>query len=48
MLQFSGQKWRNRRRNRPKDPAGGEQGDGEVYGESNLEIYSTIYKTDSQ
>ena len=27
---------------------GGEEGEGEMYGEHNIEIYNTIYKTDSQ
>ena len=27
---------------------GGEEGDGEMYGESKMEIYNTICKTDSQ
>ena len=27
---------------------GGEEGEGEMYGESNMEIYNTIYKIDSQ
>ena len=26
----------------------GEEGDGGMYGESNMEIYNTIYKIDSQ
>ena len=28
--------------------AGGEEGEGEKYGESNIEIYNTIYKIGSQ
>ena len=48
MSLFSGQQWRNRHKNRPKDMGGGEEVEGEVYGESNMEVYSTIYKTDSQ
>jgi len=28
--------------------AGGEEGEGDMYGESNIEIYNTIYKIDSQ
>ena len=28
--------------------AGGEEGEGEMYGESNIENYNTIYKIDSQ
>ena len=30
------------------DMEGGEQGEGGLYGESNMEIYNTIYKIDSQ
>ena len=30
------------------DKVGGEKGEGEMYGESNTEIYNTICKTDSQ
>ena len=30
------------------DMGGGEEGEGEMYGESNMEIYNTIYKIDSQ
>ena len=48
MSLFSGQQWRNRHKNRPKDMGGGDEVEGEVYGESNMEVYSTIYKTDSQ
>ena len=28
--------------------AGGEEGEGEMYGDSNMETYSTIYKVDSR
>ena len=34
--------------NRPMDKVGGEEGEGEMYGQSNTEIYNTICKTDSQ
>ena len=34
--------------NRPVDLGGGEKGEGEMYGESNMEIYNTICKIDSQ
>ena len=34
--------------NRPMDMAGGEEGGGEIYGESNMEICNTICKIDSQ
>ena len=30
------------------DKVGGEEGEGGMYGESNTEIYNTIYKIDSQ
>ena len=30
------------------DMVGGEEGEGEMYGESNMEIYNTIWKIDSQ
>ena len=30
------------------DMAGGEEGEGEMYGESNMEIFNTIYKIDNQ
>ena len=30
------------------DMRGGEEGEGEMYGESNMEIYSTVCKIDSQ
>ena len=30
------------------DKVGGEEGEGGMYGESNIEIYNTTYKTDSQ
>ena len=33
--------------NRPMDKVGGEEGEGEMYGESNIEIYNTMCKTDS-
>ena len=29
------------------DTVGGEEGEGEIYGESNIEIYNTICKIDS-
>jgi len=34
--------------NRPMDTGGGKKGDGEMYGESNMETYNTIWKIDSQ
>ena len=33
---------------RPKDTVGGEEGEGKLYGESNMETYNTICKIDSQ
>ena len=30
------------------DTGAGEEGEGEMYGESNMEIYNTICKTDSR
>ena len=34
--------------NKPMDKVGGEEGEGELYGESNIEIYNTMCTTDSQ
>ena len=34
--------------NRPMDTGEGEEGEGEMYKESNIEIYNTICKIDSQ
>ena len=34
--------------NRPMDMGGGEKGEGEMYGECNIEIYNTICKINSQ
>ena len=34
--------------NRPMDMKGEEEGEGEIYGESNMEIYNTICEIDSQ
>ena len=45
---FSGQQWRNRHREQICGHGGGEEGEGEMYGQSNLEIYNTICKIDSQ
>ena len=42
---FTGQQWRNRHREQTYGERGGE---GEVYGESNMETYITICKIDSQ
>ena len=35
-------------KSRPVDTVGGEEGEGEMYGESNIEIYNTICKIDIQ
>ena len=44
---FTGQQWRNR--DREQTYGHGERGgEGEMYGKSNMEIYITIYKIDSQ
>ena len=45
---FAGQQWRNRHRERTYGHGGGGEGKGEMYGESNMEIYITVCKTDSQ
>ena len=46
---LSGQRWRNNRiENRLMDTGRGEEGEGEMYGESNMEIYNTICKIDSK
>ena len=34
--------------NRPMEMGGGKEGKGEMYGESNMEIYNTLCKIDSQ
>ena len=44
---FTGQQWRNK--HREKTYGHGERGgEGEMYGESNMETYITIHKIDSQ
>ena len=45
---FAGQQWRNRHREWTYGHGGGEEGEGELYGESNMDIYNTICKIDSQ
>ena len=52
---LSGQQWREQTyeieieiKNRPMDTVGAEDGDGETYGESNIEIYNTIRKIPAQ
>ena len=45
---FLGQQWRNRGREQTYGHRGGEECEGEVYGENKMEIYNTICKIDSQ
>ena len=45
---FSGQQWKTDIENRPQDTAGGEEGEGEMYGDGNREIYNTICETASR
>ena len=44
---FIGQQWRNRHREQTYGH-GERGGEGEMYGESNMETYITIYKIDKQ
>ena len=44
---FTGQQWRNRHREQTYGH-GEREGEGEIYGKSNMETYITICKTDSQ
>ena len=44
---FTGQEWRNRRREWTYGH-GERGGEGDMYGKSNMEAYMTIYKIDSQ
>ena len=44
---FTGQQWRNRHREQTYGH-GEREGEGEIYGESNMETYITICKIDSQ
>ena len=44
---FAGQQWRNRHREQTCGHRG-RRGEGEMYGKSNIEIYITICKIDSQ
>ena len=48
MDSFSGQQWRNRHREQTYGHGVGGEGEGEMYGESNMETYITICKIDSQ
>ena len=47
---FAGQQWRDRHREQMYGLGGqgGEKGEGEMYGESNMETYNTISKLYSQ
>ena len=45
---FVGQQWRSRHREQTHGHGRGEEGGGEMYGESNMETYITICKIDSQ
>ena len=44
---FTGQQWRNRHREQAYRP-GEREGEGEMYGKSNMETYITICKISSQ
>ena len=44
---FSGQQGETDIENQPMDTGGGEEGEDEMFGESNMETYNTICKTDS-
>ena len=48
MSSFSGQQWRNRHRKQTYGPGEAEEGEGRMYGESNIGIYNTTCKTDSR
>ena len=41
------QQWKTYIQNRLMDTGGGEEGEGEMYGKSNMEMYNTICKIDS-
>ena len=45
---FQGSNGKRDIENRPKDTGGGEEGEGEMYGEIDMEIYNAICKIDSQ
>ena len=45
---FARHQWRNRHREQTYGHTGGEEGEGEMCGESNVETYNTICKIDSQ
>ena len=49
MSLFSRQQWRNRHREHTYGHFGrGDEGEGEMHGESNMETYNTMCKIDSQ
>ena len=45
---FAGQQWRNRHEEQTSGQGEGEEGEDKMYGESNMEIYNTLCKIDSQ
>ena len=45
---FAGEQWRNWHREQTYGHGGGKEGEGKMYGESDMEIYNTIYKIYSQ
>ena len=45
---FSGEQWRDRHKEQTYGHGGREEGDGEMYGESNMKTYNTICKIDNQ
>ena len=45
---FSGKQWRNRHREQANGHGSGAEGESKMYGETNMDIYNTICKTDSQ
>ena len=48
MNDFQGSSGETDTENRPMDKVEGEEGEGGIYGESDIEIYNTMCKTDSQ
>ena len=47
-IYFQGNNGKTDIEDRPMDTVGGEEGDGELFGESNIEIYNILCKIDSQ
>ena len=45
---FAGQQWKHRHREQTYGHGWGKEGEGRIYGESNMEIYITIGKIDTQ